>query len=224
MKFLRRIFNPDSMGLDAIQFDTLGWPEIERKDNHIYWQSETYPAQLSLHYFPQAPDLISDLDNSGSLQKFYRKKITKQGGGIIQVERARIQGYFAIETLFKIPMKAGGFIYVGSYTFPFARHGFVVKVQAQEYQEVGIREKAVQEKLQASGQLLEEYGMSKDWEKDPYDKDYQLGARMNQAEEIKYDLFFPDHPLTRVREVMFRLRSSFLFDEGIAKLDPYPGT
>lgn len=225
MEFLKRLFNPNPIGIEGVSFDTMDWPEFERKKQYIYWRSEEFPAQLSLHYFPQAPDLPGELENANKLQQFYREKLRKPGGGIVDIARIRIQSYLAISTLFKMPMENGGLMYVGSYTLPFARYGYVVKVQAQEYQELGYRERLVQEKLQKSGQLRQDAsGEWENWERDPYDPDYRFGTLMNQAEEIKHDLFFPAHPLTRVREAMFRIRNSLVFEESLSKLDPYPNT
>jgi hypothetical protein len=225
MKFLKKLFNPHLVGIEAIKMDTLDWPEIERKDSHIIWRSEDYPAQLSLHFFPQAPDVPGEVTDPLTLQKFYRKKILKQGGGLLHVDRTRIEGFFAIDTLFKIPMKEQGLVYVASYTFPFARYGYVIKLQAQEFFDFGGRERLVLEKLGQEGELqFDESGNPLDWEGDPYDPDHKLGTLMNKADEVKYDLFFKEHPLTRVREYMYRVRNSLKFDESLTKLEPYPTT
>ena len=149
MSFFKRLFQSSVSSLpekEALSFDTLGWPEIDRQKHRIIWQSEEVPAQLSLNFFPAAPDLPRPLSNTPKLIKFYRKKLAKAQGGILEVKPGEIQGFRAIDTLFKMPMEKGGFIYVGSITIPFADCSYVVKLQAQEYTHIGTREQLVEER------------------------------------------------------------------------------
>ena len=106
MQFLRKFLNPFRVDIDAIQFDHLDWPEYENNKNMKAWRSGEFPAQLSINFFPKAPDMPGDLSDLPELQSLYRDKVLLQEGGLILVEKTRIEGHIAVETLFKIPMKA----------------------------------------------------------------------------------------------------------------------
>lgn len=213
-------------GLAGIEFDDFGWKKVQETKNILVWQSEEFPAQLSLNYFSVAPDLPRKLSDLNGLRQFYRKKLRKQGGAILEVDASKIKDFTSIETLFRIPQKnpEAGFIYVGSYTFPFADRSYVIKVQEQEFVNVGLREKMILEKL------LEERPSEKDaegkpigWAYDPYDPDYLGTEKMNKSEEKRFDLFFPDHPLSHIRQYMYRIKNSLKFHPDMDRLESIGG-
>lgn len=212
-------------GLAGVKFDNFNWKKVQETENIRVWQSEAFPAQLSLNYFNVAPDLPKDIAKLDKLRDFYRKKLRKQGGAMLEVDSLKFGEILSIETLFRIPQNPknpqAGFIYVGSFTFPFADRSYVLKVQEQEFVNIGLREKMIREKL------LEEKPQEKDaasnpigWEFDPYDPEYQGIEKMNKSEEKRFDLFFPDHPLSHVRQYMYRLKNSLTFHKEMEKLEP----
>ena len=44
--------------------------------------------------------------------------------------------------------------------------------------------------------------MPKDWNEDPYDKNFKKGITMNKSENKKYDSQFPNHPLSQARKFL----------------------
>lgn len=40
------------------------------------------------------------------------------------------------------------------------------------------------------------------WSCDPYDSSYEKGFLMNVSEKPEFDSFFPDHPLTKARDLV----------------------
>ena len=222
MSIWNRLFGREQIELEDISFDTFGWPEHSRSRQLLIWQAETFPAQLSLNLFNKKPDLSYPIDDETKLRKFYRKKINKKGGGILKIEPRFFRDLQIIETLFKIPMKNEGLLYVGAFTLPFARHSIVVKVQTQEYQHLGLRETKVQERLRQSGELKKDAkGNWIDWERDPYDEEERFGFLMNHSELEAYDRYFPDHPLSVCREKMHLLEKSLQFSEKIHQLEAF---
>lgn len=212
----------NEINIDMVSFDTFDWPELSRGKQQIIWRSESQPAQLSINYFHRTPDLPRKIHQPNALPDYFRKKVLQQNGGLIKVASTRLDFLPAIETIFKIPMPTKGLIYVGSYTIPFSHDSFVVKVQAQEYFDIGGREKMMEEKLRAQNQLqLNEQGGVMNWKTDPYDPDQTLGMLMNQSEKEQYDLFFAEHPLSVVRASMYRIAQSIRFDEKLRELEPY---
>ena len=110
-------------------------------------------------------------------------------------------------------MNEEGLIFVSSITLPFADCSYVIKLQAQEYTHIGERERLVEERLKGDGKMPDV------WAQDPYDDRYQLGELKNASDDARFDLFFPDHPLSQVRGFMFRIKSSIQFDEKVSNLE-----
>lgn len=207
---------PDD-GLHHVTLDSLEWAEHDQTPYHIQWRAAAFPAQLSLNYFPAAPDLpvpITDLDR---LANFYRKKLASQQGGILSVSLGRIEGIKVIDTLFKIPQhEQEGFIYVGSVTIPFKDCSYVIKLQSQEFTHIGERERVVEEGLHRDG-LYDQ----RPWSQDPFDLELEGAHLMNRSEEARFDLFFPDHPLSQVRQLMGRVRASIQFSQEVLVRVPF---
>ncbi|MBQ6493378.1 MAG: hypothetical protein IJI92_05900 [Erysipelotrichaceae bacterium] len=40
------------------------------------------------------------------------------------------------------------------------------------------------------------------WSYDPYDPEYTKGFLMNRSEDVRYDAMFPDHPLSKARQLV----------------------
>ncbi len=219
MSFLQKLqhwLGGTEPNLSYISFDTLGWPEYQRTPYQIQWRSQDLPGQLSLNYFSNAPDLPNPLSDFEKLAHFYRQKLKNQQGGIIHISSGRTQDFRLIETLFKIPQKGHpGYIYVSSFTLPFADRSYVIKLQIQEYTHVGERERVVEEGLRRDG-LFDD----KPWSQDPYDLGYEGTHLMNRSEEPRFDLFFPDHPLSQVRQFMLRIQHSLSFAPELSQLEP----
>ncbi|MCI4669984.1 MAG: hypothetical protein MRZ79_17740 [Bacteroidia bacterium] len=209
--------------MEGVRFDTFNWKVVQEHSNIRVWQSEEFPAQLSLNYFNVAPDLPKDINKVDKLRNFYRKKLRKQKGCILDVEPLTIDQYEVIRTLFRVPQKnpEAGFIYVGSYTFPFADRSYVIKIQEQEFMNVGVREQMIKEKLLSERpEEVDGNGDPLGWEYDPYDSDYLGDIKMNKSEEKRFDLFFPDHPLSHVRQYMYRINNSFAFHDDLKSFEP----
>jgi len=207
-------------GIESMEVDQMGWKEVLSNKHIKVWQSEEFPAQLSLNFFPSAPDLPRPLSDVEKLRKFYRKKLARSEGAVLKVESLQIQGYRALETLFRIPQKKQpGFIYVGAFTLPFADRSYVVKVQEQEFTHIGEREKMIEQKmLEEKPQEVDQDGKPLGWEFDPYDPDLKTRYTMNLSEEMRFDLFFPDHPLSHVRQYMYRLKASLSLSDQLGEL------
>ncbi|MEO0898564.1 MAG: hypothetical protein AAFY71_19280 [Bacteroidota bacterium] len=207
-------------GIEAIELDTWDWQEVQKAKNIVVWQNSEFPAQLSVNYFPTAPDLPRPLKDVDHLRDFYRRKLARAKGAILIVEPFQLNGYRAIETLFRIPQKKQeGFIYVGSYTIPFADRSYVVKVQEQEFTHIGERERMIMERLlKDRPKEIGEDGQPIGWEFDPYDPAYEGEFKMNKSEEVRFDLWYPEHPLTHVRQYMYRLKNELKFSDEMKAL------
>jgi len=174
-----------------------------------------------LNFFNSAPDLPRPLSDVNHMRAFYRKKLLRAKGAILNVEPIQTKGYRVIETLFRFPQtKQPGFIYVGSLTIPFADRSYVLKVQEQEFMNIGMRETMIMDKMKEQRpQEIDEEGLPVGWAFDPYDPEYKGEFKMNKSEEIRHDLLFPDHPLSHVRSNMFRLKGEIEFIKELNELE-----
>lgn len=221
MNFFSSFFRKHKPGLSSLSFDTLGWPEKERTKTMISWQSPEHPALLSVNFFSEKPDLPGDAE-SEALRSFYREVISGQKGGLIRVEFVSIDNLPAVETIFKIPLEASEYFYIGSFTLPFEDCSYVVKIQARDWGDTRFRSQSIADRLTTSGKLkADDYGNYLNWAYDPYDPTLSEGTLMNIAEQEIYDLFFPDHPLTLVRTYMNRIRPAFSLNHLLKSKAPF---
>jgi hypothetical protein len=73
-----------------------------------------------------------------------------------------------------------------------------------------VRDAVIPEKLMASGEVDfdEQTGEMKGWVRDPYDESMIQAMTMNRSEAREYDALFPEHPLSRAREVLRHLQEA----------------
>ncbi|MBS0031046.1 hypothetical protein ACTJJ0_29070 [Chitinophaga sp. 22321] len=64
-----------------------------------------------------------------------------------------------------------------------------------------MRETVIANNLLAAGQS----DLLSDWSADPYDKNFTEGVLMNRAEQQVFDASFPEHPLTRARQLITQI-------------------
>ncbi|MCC3158063.1 hypothetical protein LJ737_12505 [Hymenobacter sp. 15J16-1T3B] len=220
MNFLRKLFGPKRPHLGSLHFDTLGWPLRDQSTRHRTWEHPTDPALLSVDFFELPPDLPHGLDPS-TLRSLFRKSLSQQEGGLLEVSRGLVGTQPLVRTLFKLRQQPSGMGYVGSLILPFQDCSYVVKVQAWESGMTGLRESFVAEQLMQTGQLqLTEEGYS-GWFADPYDPYYTLGTLMNRAEQPEYDDQFPGHPLTLVRQSLRVLEASLQLQPELLTAAPF---
>ena len=62
----------------------------------------------------------------------------------------------AIKTIFKFPQDPTGMTYLGSYTIPFKKYSYVIKIQAPELGVTGMRDSIIAAKFLATN----EYSMT----------------------------------------------------------------
>jgi len=204
-------FFKKKISVDSISIPELGWPR-EKEGNAVLWLNPEGSIAVSINFFDQAPDIptIKDINN---LQAFYRDLIISVNGGVIEVELLKRQQFDLVRTIFKIPQPGRGMLYVGSLTIPFHTCSFVLKIQAIEAGPTGMREALIVDRLFKDGTFEENT-----WAADPYDNEITLGTLMNKSEDQRYDVDFPDHPLTQVRNLLSQLEQEFTWETQLEKL------
>lgn len=204
-------FFKKKISIDSISIPELGWPR-EKEGNAVLWMNPEESIAVSINFFDQAPD-IPGLKDVNTLRAFYRDIIISVNGGMIEVELLKRQQFDIVRTIFKIPQPVGGMLYVGSLTIPFRTCSFVLKIQAVEAGPTGMREVLIVDRFLKDGTFDEAT-----WAADPYDNEIVQGSLMNKAEDQKYDVDFPDHPLTQVRNLLSKLEREFTWESQLEKL------
>lgn len=199
------------ISVDSIFISELDWPK-EREKNAVCWVNPEGTIAMSINFFDKAPD-IPTIKDVNELRSFYRDLIISTNGGIIEVETIKRQQFDLVRTVFKIPKPVSGILYIGSLTIPFHSCSFVLKVQAVESGPTGMREAFIIDRLLKDGSFNEAT-----WSVDPYNSEINTGSLMNKSEDQKYDVDFPDHPLTQVRKLLTQLEQGFTWDPALEKL------
>ncbi|MEL6671078.1 MAG: hypothetical protein AAFR61_02770 [Bacteroidota bacterium] len=216
MRLLRSWFLSDPVDLHALQLDPLGWPLHEENKYERLWRAAQFPAQLSKHFFPRVPDLPAHPSLMDRLIPFYQKKLKKPQAGIIEISPVVIQELDAIRTLFKFPLSSGGYLYLASLTIPFANYSYVIKVQSQEFQDIGGREREVRKRWERKNQ-----DPSAAWTCPPFPNLAKGPHSMNESDKREYDRIFAQHPLSQVRRWLPKVEKSLQLDPALYDLAPF---
>lgn len=210
------LFNRNKANIESIIIPDFGWVKKVNEKNFQQWLNSDQTMALSINYFDESPDLPSiDIE---VLRDFYRKQMNSISGGIVELIISKLIPYFAIKTIFKIPQEPNGMTYLASIVIPFKNCSYVIKIQAPEVGLTGMRDSTMVSKLLAQNVIqMGENGLE-GWFRDPYNPQIKDGLLMNLSEEEKYDSDFPNHPLSKTREMMKEIESKIEFKKEIAKL------
>ena len=199
--------------LDSVTFDSSAL-QPQREDDHLRLWCTDAGDFIGLHFFPLRPDIGADPTDIRELRRFYSKTTTAAGGALIDLETLTIDNCLAVRGIIKVPQQPSGMTYLGSITLPFQTFSFVVKIQAEERGTTGVRDTLVLEEALADGRVSIDLDAQdlRGWAGDPYDPSLCDGLRRNLSEHVEYDARFPDHPLSRVRQILSQLESSLRVD------------
>lgn len=212
-----QLFNRVKSSINSISVPDIGWTNDRDDDKVKHWINPEQTLALSVNFFGVKPDLPT-MKNVDVLRSFYRDRISKSEGGMIETTIVNIKGFDAVRAIFKFPQENNGTTYLASLTIPFKNCSYVVKIQAPEIGFTGVRETVIADKLMKAKKLAVTNDGQRDWFADPYDSTYSEGTLMNGAEKETYDEEFPDHPLTQARNLLKLLESEIEFDETLREI------
>lgn len=66
-------------------------------------------------------------------------------------------------------------------------------------------------------------GKIQGWMQDPYDSSIEAPLMRNQPEACEYDSQFPDHPLSRARQVLNHIEKTMVIAPEILSAPPFEG-
>lgn len=208
----------NELTIDSLVLKLDGWTIIQ-EDKYIRIWKNDFGDILKLAFIPNPPDFPDTVTNLSDLRDFYRHVITKEHGAIVEINKEYYGDILLIKTLFKIPQESTGFTYLGSFTLPMEDFCFIMTVECHEYGTTGIRESVVlliSEKLGVVPKKTLD-----NWFSDPYDPDFENGVLRNLSDDEKYDNDFPNHPLTRTRQILKEVLNKILLKEEIAISEPF---
>lgn len=164
-------------------------------------------------FFDLVPDLHTALTDLPALRSGMAKLAAAQGGALIEADVVPVGGQPALRQIIKVrlPGQAHGQAFLGSYIVPKATCSAVLRVQAAESAPFGLREAVVM------GQV----GPADYFRPHPYGAGGEGGLPSHVADDPAYDAQFPQHPLTRVRQVLARLARQVEVHPGFAALPPF---
>jgi tetratricopeptide (TPR) repeat protein len=223
MPSLRRPGSGDRkpLSLKSVTFDTAGWVSTNAWNpwrRSLEWKNahgDTLRADVAAR--ADVPLRASDL---AVAREFYRREAVQYEGGIVSVEAVDAGGVRSLEVLDK-RRRGLGYAYRGVLAIPMGRAGFTLTTDAIEHGTTGVREAVVTAHLFERGDLKIEAGpdgkkVVKGWFQDPYDADYQGNVLHCLADDERLDALFPDHPLSRTRAYLKRIRKSVAIDASVA--------
>ncbi|XTZ14981.1 hypothetical protein ACQSSU_26580 [Micromonospora echinospora] len=164
-------------------------------------------------FFNLVPDLPAALTDLTALRKGLAKMTAGQGGALIEADVVSVGDQPALRQVIKVklPNQPHGQAFLGSYIVPKAACSAVLRVQAAESGMTGQREALVMAKT----------GPANYFRPHPYGPEGEGGLPSHVADDPAYDAQFPQHPLTRVRQVLAQLAQQVELHPGFAALPPF---
>lgn len=213
---MMNLFRKHKLHIDSISIPDFGWNNFNNDKNIKQWVNPEQSIVLSINFFDAIPD-IPPTKNLDALRYYYRDQLSKQNGGIIQVDTGEIKEYKVVKTVFKVMIEEKKTIYLASLTIPFHNCSYVIKIQAAEVGTTGVRESVIGLRLLNEGKIGADEKGYIGWSADPYNPNFKEGVLMNLSEKGLYDLEFPDHPLTQARMLIHQIESEIEFGEEVGK-------
>lgn len=214
------IFKRKKSTINSITIPDFGWKKEKSTKTIIQWVNPEQTIFLSLNYFESEPDLPS-LKKTALVRDFYRGQIIQHNGGLIEADLFELKNYQTIRTIFKIPQQPSGIVYLASLTIPFNNCSYVIKIQAPEIGETGIRESTISDQLLKDGTIKIGENGFENWFLDPYRKEFNKGTLMNKSEDSIYDPYFENHPLTQARKLISEIEKQIEFKPQLEKLKKF---
>ncbi|BAX96365.1 hypothetical protein MSTE_01031 [Mycobacteroides stephanolepidis] len=182
-----------------------GWYDPATGDQ--FWVSESRGAYLSVP--------LEDLD---VVRRALVEAVLTRRAGVIEAYIVGVDRLPGLLYVVKVPKADApqGLTFMASIVVPRAHSYAMVCGAFAEGPVTGVREAVVLEELLAAG------GPSSHmWPPHPYAPDLEPGIPYNIADEIRWDVRFPDHPLSRLRRWVARVTPTIGVEQKFAALPPF---
>ncbi|MDT7788691.1 MAG: hypothetical protein QOF58_7110 [Pseudonocardiales bacterium] len=190
-----------------ISFDTAGFRQLDQTT----WQHAN-GDHVVLEYYDLVPDLPAGLDDLPGLRHDLAVLHSKDGC-LIEAHVVQLAGVPALLRIIKVPLpnRPAGQAFLCSFTVPKATCSAVLQLIAPEGPVSGMREAA----------LAPEVGFERWIMQHPYAPELQGVLPFHAGDDPRYDVRFPDHPLSRVRAWAHHVVRTARVDPQFAALPPF---
>jgi hypothetical protein len=200
--------------IDAVTFDTTGLNLVDDsrdpRSEKRAWTSDRGDA-VAIMYTPGGEHLpAAARQTPQGLLDYWARQTQDRGGTHIETLLCHVGVGPAVISMAKYPQQPSGMTYIGSVAIPFQDFGYAVMVHCPETGTTGLREALLFDRWMAAGNTPQfadgRVVMPPDWDPD--------------AEE--HDADFPDHPMSRLRDLMGQVVGSMRLDPAVHALPRYP--
>ena len=204
---------PSDPRLQLVCLDMPGWNDEGVRGDMRGWRD----GQGNFISLVLMDDLIGlpKLSNERELQDCCRQIAKSQGAGLIEV-RVLTGKLGPTATLIYKRLLKPAYQFTGMLFVPNKSPSQVWTVVAKESSITGVREATITAELMNAGSLtLQDYERS--WAQDPYDAGYRGVDRSVLrfvSDDESYDERFPEHPLSKVRQILAALPNSLQVESG----------
>jgi hypothetical protein len=211
MSWWKRLLHPSPTGARpaaTLELSLPGWTEASRTaESQVWCDSDGDVIRLTGHDFP------IDFSDDVALRRWARELAQNQGCGLVEAGSRRLRTGPAGYWIFK-RLDGPGYSFTGMLACARSREGagsdrnMLWTVAAQERLGTGIREAVITAELMSNGAMSLETFQDK-WACDPYDPAYcgvDRSVLRFLSDDESFDHRFPQHPLTKVRQVLRELQ------------------
>ncbi|MDE1887917.1 MAG: hypothetical protein KGI32_07255 [Gammaproteobacteria bacterium] len=212
--------------ISQIKFDTAGL-ELKQDDaNCRFWVAPGPTLVQQTLIMPT--DFSCDLRNPAGFREELQKQAQSMGSALIQCDFFEVQGLSVARVINKFWSSPApedpnlGKDYNSSLIFPLAEGCFYIRVAAQEQGTTGVRESMVTMLLHKQGKLELSQASR------PAGNGDGLGTILKKqalvpspSDDERYDVDFPEHPLTRVRRLLKHISGTLTIATELKNAKPY---
>ncbi len=218
MKFFRS-YTPQ---LSDVRFHESGWELHENTvDNHAWYTEKRDAARLQLFRHP--PEWPFDLRDTNAARTFFEHQANSFQGALIDLEVTSVRGIEALVGMFKYRSPQAGHLgmyYVGVIWLPFQDFLLQINFESLERGTTGLREAAVAVLVEPKPIVTSEPEVVTSAE-EFFEKLRASAIRRLPSDNPQYDAMFPDHPLTKVRDLQRRFTRNVVLNQRLVKQKPY---
>ena len=203
----------------VLGLDDHNWKVSKETDSEITWTTPGKEAvTLTINQPPS--EMIEPNDQKG-LQAVFRDEARFYKGGLVEVQTFDSGGVKCGLVTMKFQMKtfdpkAGdGVAYQMNAIIPLKHTSYVLQVAAAETGVTGVREATVTVIDMKQRNIPDITTEAKDFRRDPYDARFNPDALYTISDDRKWDKSFPDHPLSRIRQLMNELIKTWKLNDQI---------
>jgi hypothetical protein len=213
--------------------DLAGWEQVDGA-NPTSWESVT-ADKMNLTCRVREKE-FPDLDDIAAVRRVFRTKFLDQHAGLVSCDQQDIQGRRAVRVIAKRFSGQGQALrFMGILVIPISDWIVELMIEGSEIFPSGVRDAIILSELASSAPAelvasMKPGAIPLEWKFERYDPSKTHGLSYTVMDDEKYDLRFPDHPLSRVRRwlrraentlrLTLRADSSYTFNWSFLQLPP----